>query len=63
MNDHTTPRSGSKSLYLLLGTAGALVGAKVADVLDFHFLGVGTIIGAVLGAAFFVIGWRQLQPP
>jgi hypothetical protein len=37
--------------------------AKVADVLEFNFLGIGVNIEAILGAAFFVIGWRQLQPP
>jgi hypothetical protein len=63
MNPPASPNPRSKSPYLLLGIAGALVGAKVADALDFDFLGLGTVIGAVLGAAFFVIGWRQLQPP
>jgi uncharacterized membrane protein YeaQ/YmgE (transglycosylase-associated protein family) len=63
MNPPSSPNPRSKSPYLLLGIAGALVGAKVADALDFDFLGLGTVIGAVLGAAFFVIGWRQLQPP
>jgi uncharacterized membrane protein YeaQ/YmgE (transglycosylase-associated protein family) len=53
----------SKSLYILLGIAGALVGVKIADALEFHFFGFGSVIGAILGAAFFVIGWRQLQPP
>jgi hypothetical protein len=33
-----------------------LVGAKVADTLEFSFLGIGVIIGAILEAAFFVIG-------
>jgi hypothetical protein len=62
--DHQRPRGpGSKSLYIRLGIAGALVGAKVADTLEFYALGFGTIIGAILGAAFFVIGWRQLQAP
>jgi hypothetical protein len=60
MDHHTMAGPGSKSLYLLLGIAGALVGAKIADALEFRF---GTIVGAILGAAFFVIGWRQLQPP
>jgi uncharacterized membrane protein YeaQ/YmgE (transglycosylase-associated protein family) len=53
----------SKSLYVLLGIAGALVGATVADAVEFSFLGLGTVIGAILGAAFFVIGWRQIQAP
>jgi hypothetical protein len=41
---------------IALGIAGALVGARVADALEFGFLGLGIIIGAILGAAFFVIG-------
>jgi uncharacterized membrane protein YeaQ/YmgE (transglycosylase-associated protein family) len=61
MDHHPLPSSGSKSLYFALGIAGALVGARVADALEFGFLGPGTIIGAILGAAFFAIGWRQLQ--
>jgi hypothetical protein len=39
------------------------VGATVADAVEFSFLGLGTVIGAILGAAFFVIGWRQIQAP
>jgi hypothetical protein len=63
MDHHTNPWPDSKSLYLLRGIAGAPVGAKIANAPEFHFLGVGTVIGAILGAAFFVIGRRQLQPP
>jgi uncharacterized membrane protein YeaQ/YmgE (transglycosylase-associated protein family) len=59
----TTQGPGSKSIYLLLGIAGALVGARIADAVEFYFLGFGPVIGAILGAAFFVIGWRQLQAP
>ena len=55
-------RSSSNSLYLLLGVAGALVGGNISDVLEVYVLGAGPFIGAVLGAAFFVIGWRQSQP-
>jgi len=61
MKQRAAPTPGSKSPYLLLGIAGAFVGAGVADALEVNFLGFGTAIGAVLGAAFFVIGWRQLQ--
>jgi uncharacterized membrane protein YeaQ/YmgE (transglycosylase-associated protein family) len=62
--DHQTMQGpSSKSLYILFGIAGALVGARIADAVDFDFLGFGPAIAAVLGAAFFVIGWRQLQPP
>lgn len=62
--DHQTMQGpSSKSLYILFGIAGALVGASIADAVDFDFLGFGPAIAAVLGAAFFVIGWRQLQPP
>ena len=50
-------------LYFLLGIGGALVGAKIVDVLDFDVLGAGTFVGAALGAAFFVIGWRQTLAP
>jgi uncharacterized membrane protein YeaQ/YmgE (transglycosylase-associated protein family) len=63
MIGHTTPNTSSRSTYLLLGIAGALVGARVVDALEFHFLGFEAVIGAILGATFFVIGWRQLQPP
>jgi uncharacterized membrane protein YeaQ/YmgE (transglycosylase-associated protein family) len=57
------PKSGSKSIYLLLGIAGALVGERISDVLGFDFLSAGSALGVILGAAFFIIGWRQLQPP
>jgi uncharacterized membrane protein YeaQ/YmgE (transglycosylase-associated protein family) len=63
MNLPVSPNPRPKSPYLLLGVAGAFVGAKVADAVDFDFLGFGMVIGAILGAAFFVIGWRQIQPP
>jgi uncharacterized membrane protein YeaQ/YmgE (transglycosylase-associated protein family) len=49
---------GSASIYVLLGIAGALVGSKVAEALDAEI-----IVGAIAGATFFVIGWRQLQVP
>jgi hypothetical protein len=55
-------KSGFKSIYPLLGIAGALVGEKNSDVLGFDFLRVGSALGTILGAAF-IIGWRQLQPP
>jgi uncharacterized membrane protein YeaQ/YmgE (transglycosylase-associated protein family) len=45
----------------MLGIAGAFVGAGVADALEVNILGFGTVIGAILGAAFFTIGWWQLQ--
>jgi hypothetical protein len=44
MDYHTIPGPDSKSLNLL-GIAGTLVGAKIVDALEFHFLGVGTVIG------------------
>jgi uncharacterized membrane protein YeaQ/YmgE (transglycosylase-associated protein family) len=53
---------GSSSPYLLLGIAGALVGAKIGEVFE-AIPGAGPLIGAALGAVFFVIGWRQMQPP
>jgi uncharacterized membrane protein YeaQ/YmgE (transglycosylase-associated protein family) len=63
MKYRASPSPGSKSPYLLLGIAGAFVDAGVADALEVNFLGFGTVIGAILGAAFFAIGWRQLQQP
>jgi uncharacterized membrane protein YeaQ/YmgE (transglycosylase-associated protein family) len=63
MDHYAMQGPSSKFLYILLGIAGALVGAKVADALELYFLGFGSVIGAILGAAFFVIGWRQLHPP
>jgi hypothetical protein len=51
------------SPYFLLGIARALVGAKIVDAIEFDILGAGTFVGAALGAAFFVIGWRQTLPP
>lgn len=63
MSRRQLSRPNSRSLYFLLGIAGALVGAEVADTLELDFFGTGAIIWAILGAAFFVIGWRQLQPP
>ena len=55
--------SGYRSPYLPLGIAGALVGAKITEALEVYFLGTGPLIGAVVGATFFVVGWRQMQPP
>jgi uncharacterized membrane protein YeaQ/YmgE (transglycosylase-associated protein family) len=55
--------SSSNSAYLLLGIAGALVGAKIAEALEVFLMGAGPLVGAALGAAFFVIGWRRMQPP
>jgi uncharacterized membrane protein YeaQ/YmgE (transglycosylase-associated protein family) len=63
MNRHPPSEPNDRYLYVLLGIAGALVGAKIAETLEFNFLGIGAVIGAILGAAFFVIGWRQLKPP
>jgi uncharacterized membrane protein YeaQ/YmgE (transglycosylase-associated protein family) len=57
------PKSGPGSIYALLGIAGALVGARISDFLGFEFLSVGSALATILGAAFFVIGWRQLLPP
>jgi uncharacterized membrane protein YeaQ/YmgE (transglycosylase-associated protein family) len=57
----TGPRD--ESPYFLLGIGGALVGAKIVDAIEFDVLGAGTFVGAALGAAFFVIGWRQTRPP
>jgi hypothetical protein len=54
---------GSKTSHPLLGIAGALVGARISDVLGFQFLSFGSVLGTILAAAFFVIGWGQLQPP
>jgi uncharacterized membrane protein YeaQ/YmgE (transglycosylase-associated protein family) len=53
----------SLSLYILLGIAGALVGARIADAIAFDFFGFGMVVAAFLGAAFFVIGWRQQRAP
>jgi len=55
------PRDASP--YLLLGIAGALVRTKIVDAFQVHILGAGTLVGAALGAAFFVIGWGQIQSP
>jgi uncharacterized protein (TIGR00645 family) len=63
MDYHTMPGSGSKSVYALLGIAGALVGEKISDVLGYDFPSFGSALGTILGTAFFIIGWRQLQPP
>jgi uncharacterized membrane protein YeaQ/YmgE (transglycosylase-associated protein family) len=52
----------SSSPYVLLGIAGALVGAKIGEVYE-AIPSVGPLVGAVFGAIFFVIGWRQMQPP
>jgi uncharacterized membrane protein YeaQ/YmgE (transglycosylase-associated protein family) len=63
MDYHTMPGSESKSVYALLGIAGALVGEKISDVLGYDFPSFGSALGTILRAAFFIIGWRQLQPP
>jgi hypothetical protein len=49
----TMPGSDSKSIYPLLGIAGALVGERISGVLGFDFLSVGSALGTILGAAFF----------
>jgi hypothetical protein len=63
MDKYTMHRPRSKSIYPLLGIAGALVGERITNVLGFDFFSVGSALGIILGAAFFIIGWRQLQPP
>jgi hypothetical protein len=63
MDCHVMPGSGFRSIYALLGIAGALVDERNSDVLGFDFLSFGSALGIVLGAAFLIIGWRQLQPP
>jgi hypothetical protein len=57
------PRSALRSLYPPIGIAGALVGERIADIAGFDFPSIGSALGIILGAAFFVIGWRQLEPP
>jgi uncharacterized membrane protein YeaQ/YmgE (transglycosylase-associated protein family) len=47
----TEPRGGFH--YFLLGIAGAPVGVKIVDAIDFDVLGASTFVGAALGAAFF----------
>jgi hypothetical protein len=37
------PGSDSKSIYSLIGIAGALVGERISDVLGFDFLSVGSL--------------------
>jgi uncharacterized membrane protein YeaQ/YmgE (transglycosylase-associated protein family) len=56
-------KARDRFLYFLLGIGGALVGAKIVEAIDFDVLGAGTFVGAALGAAFFVIGWRQTLAP
>jgi uncharacterized membrane protein YeaQ/YmgE (transglycosylase-associated protein family) len=46
---------------MLLGIAGALVGARIGEVLDVSLFGMGGPIAALLGSAFILIGWRQIQ--
>jgi hypothetical protein len=53
----------SKSLYILLGIAGALVGAKIAVALEFLFPRLWLGDRSDSWSAVFVIGWRQLEPP
>jgi uncharacterized membrane protein YeaQ/YmgE (transglycosylase-associated protein family) len=48
------------TLNILLGVAGAIVGTKVAEVLDFQALGdYRDQSAALLGAIFMLVGWRQ----
>jgi uncharacterized membrane protein YeaQ/YmgE (transglycosylase-associated protein family) len=49
------------TLNVLLGITGALVGAKVGEVLDISLFGMGRPVAALLGSVFILIGWRQLQ--
>jgi len=60
MNHHKTSGPSFRSIDLLLGMAGALVGERITEALEIP-LGIGTVFGALLGAAFLSIGWRQLQ--
>jgi uncharacterized membrane protein YeaQ/YmgE (transglycosylase-associated protein family) len=55
--------SRAESPFFLLGISGALVGTKIVDAIEFEVLGAGTFVGAALGAAVFVIGWRQTLAP
>jgi uncharacterized membrane protein YeaQ/YmgE (transglycosylase-associated protein family) len=48
---------------LLLGIAGALIGARVAETLEISRFGILEPIAAFLGSFFVLIGWRQIQSP
>lgn len=59
---HTISRlKADLTLNVLLGITGALAGARVAEVSDISLFGIGGPIAALLGSAFILIGWRQLQ--
>jgi uncharacterized membrane protein YeaQ/YmgE (transglycosylase-associated protein family) len=63
MANKINPLKPGLSLNLLLGITGALVGARVAEILQFSRFGIREPIAALLGSIFILVGWRQIQSP
>jgi len=58
-----SPLKSGLSLDLLLGIAGALIGARVAETLEISRFEILEPIAAFLGSIFVLIGRRQIQSP
>jgi uncharacterized membrane protein YeaQ/YmgE (transglycosylase-associated protein family) len=63
IGDKISPLKPGLSLNLLLGITGALVGARVAEILEISRFGILEPVAALVGSIFVVIGWRQIQSP
>lgn len=61
--DKISPLKPGLSLNVLLGITGALVGARVGEILEISRFGIPELIAAFLGSIFVLIGWRQIQSP
>jgi len=61
--DKISPLKSGLSLDLLLGIAGALIGARVAETLEISRFLILEPIATLLGSIFVLIGWRQIQSP
>lgn len=59
--DKISPSKPGLPLNLLLGITGALVGARVAEILEISRFGILEPIAAIIGSIFVLIGWRQMQ--
>jgi uncharacterized membrane protein YeaQ/YmgE (transglycosylase-associated protein family) len=61
--DKISPLKSGLSLDLLLGIAGALIGARVAETLEISRFLILEPIAIFLGSIFVLIGWRQIESP
>jgi uncharacterized membrane protein YeaQ/YmgE (transglycosylase-associated protein family) len=59
--DSINPLRPGVYLNLLLGVTGALLGARVGEILEISRLGIVEPVAALLGSIFVLVGWRQIQ--